>query len=532
MRFAVLFGGSSALALALAASAAVAGSPAYGAGPGQCGPGGCGTPGPVGYGPGQVTNEDYPPNAAPGQCFTKVLVPEIDTTITEHVMIQPEKTEIKVIPGECRMEDKTILVKEETVELIPVPATYKTVSETIVVKPGYTRTETIPATYETITEQVKVKDGYTAWRPGATVAGYAPGAANSYGAAPTSRPSGTYGTGVIEHNPAYGGMLTKVLPTGEVLCLVEVPPEYKTITKQILKTPARTVDIPVPPETRVITRQVVDIPAHTEKRIIPAIYDHVKIKVCSGDRTQPYTIPAVFTDYTRTKVATPSRFEWKQVDCKTDVVHADYGAPPHYGPPPPVKTYGETPPPPPKHYGAPPPKTYGEAPPPPVYKKPPPKTYGEAPPPPPVYKKPPPPPKTYGEAPPPPVYKKPPPPPSYGAIPPKHGKQCHTTTTCDDEPTPATYAPPPSTYVPPKPAYTKSEVTTAPSPTYEASTGGDRAVAGLQAALASRGYYSGPQNGLFTQDTMRAMVKYQEDNHLAAGRYTGETANSLGIASR
>jgi hypothetical protein len=31
---------------------------------------------------------------------------------------------------------------------------------------------------------------------------------------------------------------------------------------------------------------------------------------------------------------------------------------------------------------------------------------------------------------------------------------------------------------------------------------------------------------------MRAMVRYQEDNHLAAGRYTGETANALGIASR
>ena len=29
---------------------------------------------------------------------------------------------------------------------------------------------------------------------------------------------------------------------------------------------------------------------------------------------------------------------------------------------------------------------------------------------------------------------------------------------------------------------------------------------------------------------MTAMVKYQRDNHLAEGRYTGETANALGIA--
>ena len=61
MRISVLLGGGSALAFALAASAAMAGTMAYGGGaPGQCGPGGCGTPGPVGFGPGQISNEDYP----------------------------------------------------------------------------------------------------------------------------------------------------------------------------------------------------------------------------------------------------------------------------------------------------------------------------------------------------------------------------------------------------------------------------------------------------------------------------------------
>jgi hypothetical protein len=318
--------------------------PSYGAG--QCGPGGCGTPGPVGFGPGQVTNEDYPPNAAPGQCFTKVLVPEITEAVTEHVLVSPEKTEIKVIPGGATVEEKRVLVKEESVELIAIPATYRTVSETVVVKAAYTRTETIPATYDTVSEQVKVKDGYIAWRPGATVAGYAPGAANSYGAAPTSRPAGTYGSGVIEHNPNYGGMTTKVLPTGEVLCLVEVPPEYKTITKQVLRTPARTVDVTVPAETRTITRQVVDRPASVDRRVIPAVYDTVRITVRGPDVTQPYTIPAVYNDYTKIKVVTPSRFEWKQVDCRTDVVHSDngaYGAPPPRRYAPPASSYGAAP---------------------------------------------------------------------------------------------------------------------------------------------------------------------------------------------
>ena len=329
MREFILLGGASALAIALAGTAAQAGETAMGYGgvaPGQCGPGGCGTPGPVGFGPGQVTNEDYPPNAAPGQCFTKVLVPEVTEAFNETVTVSPEKTDIRVIPGETRTEQKSVLVKEESVDYFSIPATYKTVSETVVVKPGYTRTETIPATYETTTEQVKVKDGFTAWRPGSTVAGYAPGSANTYGSGETSKPEGTYGRGVIEHNPAYGGLPTRVLPTGEVLCLVEVPPEYKTITKQVLKTPARTIEIPVPPETRILTRQVVDTPARVEKKIIPAVYDTVTIKVRGPDVTQPYNTPAVTDTYTKIRVVTPSRFEWKQVDCKTEVVHAEgYG---------------------------------------------------------------------------------------------------------------------------------------------------------------------------------------------------------------
>ena len=65
----------------------------------------------------------------------------------------------------------------------------------------------------------------------------------------------------------------------------------------------------------------------------------------------PITIPAVFNDYTKIKILTPSRFEWKQVDCRTDVVHADntgeYGAPPPPRYTPPVRTYS-------------PPKTYAQ----------------------------------------------------------------------------------------------------------------------------------------------------------------------------
>jgi hypothetical protein len=427
---------------------------------------------PVGYGPGAPTSEDYPPNAQPGQCFAKVLVPEVTETFTEQLLVSPEKVITHVIPGDCGFEDKTVVVREPSSEFITVPATYRTVTDTVVVKQGGSHTETIPPVYETVTEQVMVREGYTVWRPGSTVAGYAGGVA--YGGGRTQYmpppPSVYAGTGATP-NPAYGGFPTKVLATGEVLCLVAVPPEYKTITKQVLKVPGRVVDVPYPPETALVSRQVVDVPAHVEKREIPGETKILKIKVCRPDQTASETIPPEYKTVTKIRTITPSRFEWKTVDCKADVmhdVHDSYVAPPAAYSPPPVRTYA---PPIEHHYHslahhvvrpayAPPHRIYHP------------------------------------------------------------GKICHST--CDDGPAAA--------YIPSAPPVVSPPAYGAPISHYSAAaTGGDRAVSNLQAALAGKGYYNGAQNGLFTRETMNAMLRYQHDNHLAEGRYTGETANSLGI---
>jgi hypothetical protein len=462
------------------------------------GPGGYGGgSGPVGWGPGTPTAEDYPPNAQPGQCFAKVLVPELTETYTEQVLVSPEKTVTKVIPGQCGFEDKTVVVREPSSEFITVPATFRTVTETVVVKPGGAHTETIPPVYETVTEQILVRDGYTVWRPGSTVAGYN-GGANSYGGSGpsyTAPPPSAYAGSGAAPNPAYGNLPTKVLATGEVLCLVQVPAEYKTITKQVLKVPGRTVDVPYPPETTIVSRQVVDIPAHVEKRELPGETKILKIRVCSPDQTTSATIPPEYKTVTKIKTISPSKFEWKTVDCKTDVVHDGYTPPATgYAPPPPVvRTYGQEALPPVEHHYHPPVKRPAV-----VYVAPK-KVYTA-----PV--------KTYA----PPVVETT-----------HHGKVCHST--CDDGTT-STYVPTgamaPAAYTAPVKSYTQTTLSQTSTVT---TGGGDRAVSNLQAALASKGYYNGSNNGLFTQDTMTAMVKYQHDNHLAEGRYTGETANSLGI---
>jgi len=364
-------------------------------------------------GPPPLPAEEHPPGALPGQCFAKVLRPEVTETYTEQELVAPQGTVTRVVPGECRFEDRTVVVREPSTELITFPPTYKPVTETVVTRPAGVRTETIPPVYGTITEQIKVREGYTIWRPGAAL-GFSP-------AAPV---------------PAYGAP-TRVLPTGEVLCLVQVPPEYRTVTRQVLKVPGRILQVPYPAETALVTRQVLDVPAHVEKRIIPGETRVVRAKVCAPDRTVSTIVPPEYRTVTKTRTISPAQFEWKIIDCHAEIAHDQ----------PPPAAYVPPPPPPPRH------RPFG--------------TYYAAPP--------------ADDR-------------SAGAVPPR----------------------------PPHGAF--------PPPSAGAAASGDRAVARLQAALAARGYYAGPQDGLFTPPTLQAMRRYQRDHHLAEGRYTGETANALGIS--
>ena len=84
-----------------------------------------------------------------------------------------------------------------------------------------------------MTEQVLVRSGYRAWRPGTSASGY----------------------GTASYGAAYDGSATRVLPTGEVLCLIEVPPEYRAVTRQVLRTPEHVVQIAYPAEMGLVSRQ-------------------------------------------------------------------------------------------------------------------------------------------------------------------------------------------------------------------------------------------------------------------------------------
>lgn len=260
--------------------------------------------------------DDCPPNPEPGRCYEKVLVPEQYESFAEQVLVTPGRTGTRVVPAVYGEEVRQELVRAERTETITVPATWRTVTETVVVRPAGWRTETIPALYETVTERVLVRAAHMEWRRAVLV---------------SQRPA----------DPRY----TQVLPTGEVLCYVEVPAEYGLTTRQVLRTPARTVRVETPAETRTVTREVIDRPAHTERRLVPAEYRSVRIRVLvTPERTESYDILPVYRTVMNRRLVRQASYAWREIQCAYGSAATGYSsmAPSSYGYGAPGTPYGVT----------------------------------------------------------------------------------------------------------------------------------------------------------------------------------------------
>ncbi len=226
----------------------------------------------------------YPPNAKPGECYARVLIPAKYKLETEKVISKEAGENVKVIPAKYKMVTKKILVKEAGERLVAVPATYKKVTEKVLVKEASERLVKVPAVYETITEKVLVKEAHTAWKKG---------------------------RGPVEK-------LNNL--TGEILCLVNVPAQYKTVTKRVLKTPATTKSIPIPAVYKTVTRTVLDKPATTKSIPIPAVYKTVKVKeLVSPASVEKSVIPETYQTITKKVKVSDAVLKWQPVLCKTNM---------------------------------------------------------------------------------------------------------------------------------------------------------------------------------------------------------------------
>ncbi len=208
--------------------------------------------------------QDYPPNAEPGKCYAKCVIPDQYETVTEEVLIKqatqrieiipaqfqsidesvevkPASTRIEVIPALFETVDERIEIKPASVRLEPVAAQFQEVEEKIMVKPAEIKLVEVPAQYETVTEQIEVAPASTKWVK-------RKGDANCLSANPDDC---------------------------LVWCLVEVPAQYETVTKTVMKTPPTTKEVTVPAEYKSVKKTVMVKAAETRTVEVPAEFKTV-----------------------------------------------------------------------------------------------------------------------------------------------------------------------------------------------------------------------------------------------------------------
>lgn len=285
-----------------------------------------------------IDNTNTLPDAKPGQCYAKVMIPANYETKTEKVLVQEASEKIESIPAKYEWVEEKVLVKEASSKLIPVPAVYETVSEKIEVSPRQTvwvntlDKRGVPVSSTLLTA---AKTG------GVDVDGAIAGMCFKEYFQPTQFKTETKDVLVSEASenikiiPAkYEMVEKKVLVKEAAKKIVEIPVSYETVTEKVLVEPAKTVWkkgnglvekvdnttgeimclVEIPAVYKTITKKVVKSPATTKVVEIPAVYETVKMRklVSPAKETRTKTPEAYKTVSKQVKIA-DAKFSWYAV---------------------------------------------------------------------------------------------------------------------------------------------------------------------------------------------------------------------------
>lgn len=226
----------------------------------------------------------YPPDAEPGKCYAKVLVPAKFKSVTENLVKKEAVEKITIVPAEWKWEEEKVMIKEPVEKLEIIPATYKFVEEKIEIEPSSTKLEPVDAVYDTVEEKVISKPARTVWKKGK-------------------------------------GLFNKVdNATGDIMCLINEPATYKTLEKQVVKTPATVKKSEVPAKYKIVKKRVVDKPAEVKKVIIPAEYTTIKVKkLVAPAKEERVKIPEELQTVTKMVKESDEKMAWQAVLCETNM---------------------------------------------------------------------------------------------------------------------------------------------------------------------------------------------------------------------
>ena len=265
------------------------------------------------------------PDAKPGECFAKVIVPAKYETKTEEVLIKPESEKVEVKPATFDVAEKSIIAKEGFTKIKAIPAKFREEIEEIEISKASTTWVTsldkkgipaspallagaktngvdldnasvgqcfkeyfVPAKYEQNEKEVLVKEESEDIKIAPaqfeeveeTVVVKQASKKKIYKPAEYEVVEEK-----IEIEPAKAvwkkgdGPITKIdNSTGEIMCLIQVPAKYKIIKKTVLKSDS-SIDLVEVPETAKaykVSKLISD--ATIDKVKIPAEYKKVSIR--------------------------------------------------------------------------------------------------------------------------------------------------------------------------------------------------------------------------------------------------------------
>lgn len=262
------------------------------------------------------------PNAKPGECYAKVVIPAQYKTENVDVTVREASVRFETVPAEYQEVEEKILVKEAAKKIVPVPAEYEIAKETVELAPAskrwlagksrksipanpsllsavagggikldgqqvgsclseyyvpaqykqedvrvlktaaFDKIEVEPAAYEWAEEKVLVKEA-------AKKVVEVPAEFETVTEKVLIKPATTAwktGRGLVERIDN---------TTGEIMCLVEIPAQYKTVKRRVIKTPATTKEIEIPAEYKIQKVRKLVKPAQERRIKVEPTYETV-----------------------------------------------------------------------------------------------------------------------------------------------------------------------------------------------------------------------------------------------------------------
>lgn len=293
------------------------------------------------------------PNAKPGECYAKVVLPAQFQTKTEEVVVKEASEKITIIPAKYKWVKEKVLVKEASTKVLPVDAIYGKVTEKV---------EVSPTRQYWVTDQGK---GATpAPASAALIDTVAKAGINLKTATPGQCFVETYASAKYETKaekvlirqasesvkviPAKYGMVSeKVLIKDTAKTVVEVPATYETVKEKVLVEPAKTmwkkghglaerIDnttgeimclIEVPAKYKTVSKRIIKTKATTKVVEIPAEYSTVSVrKLLAAPQEVRTKIPEEFTSVNKTVKVSDENFSWQSAKAKKDAASALTGS--------------------------------------------------------------------------------------------------------------------------------------------------------------------------------------------------------------